>query len=111
MCLVLSLFQSLPGSVFRQLHSPSNNSQTMMPARSYLARPPYVDPTTNVIYDTDNPEYQGWLTKQSMWLKVRTQDVAYCVAVGWGGLLRVCSLDNLDNLGCLFGRSFLTVLC
>lgn len=39
--------------------------------RSHLARPPYVDPTTNIIYDTDSPEYEGWLTKQSMWLKVR----------------------------------------
>ena len=35
-----------------------------------LARPPYVDPNTNIIYDTDNPEYSGFLTKQSMWLKV-----------------------------------------
>jgi hypothetical protein len=30
-----------------------------------------VDPNTNIIYDTDNPEYAGFLTKQSMWLKVR----------------------------------------
>eukprot|EP00934_Nitzschia_sp_Nitz4_P004498 Nitzschia sp. Nitz4//scaffold77_size91520//22100//22863//NITZ4_004882-RA/size91520-processed-gene-0.26-mRNA-1//1//CDS//3329557967//4488//frame0 len=37
--------------------------------RSHLARPPYVDPTTNIIYDTDSPEYEGWLTKQSVWLK------------------------------------------
>jgi len=28
-----------------------------------------VDPTTNIIYDCDNPEYEGFLTKQSMWLK------------------------------------------
>eukprot|EP00980_Cylindrotheca_fusiformis_P002589 scaffold612_cov98-Cylindrotheca_fusiformis.AAC.3 len=34
-----------------------------------LSRPPYVDPNTNIIYDTDNPEFQGYLTKQSMWLK------------------------------------------
>jgi hypothetical protein len=40
-------------------------------AARQLARPPYVDPNTNIIYDTDNPEYQGYLTKQSMWLKVR----------------------------------------
>jgi hypothetical protein len=43
-----------------------------MASRSHLARPPYVDPNTNIIYDTDNPEYEGWLTKQSMWLKVRS---------------------------------------
>ena len=43
---------------------------TMAAPRSHLARPPYVDPTTNIIYDTDNAEYEGWLTKQSMWLKV-----------------------------------------
>eukprot|EP00526_Cylindrotheca_closterium_P022789 CAMPEP_0113619034 /NCGR_PEP_ID=MMETSP0017_2-20120614/9657_1 /TAXON_ID=2856 /ORGANISM="Cylindrotheca closterium" /LENGTH=177 /DNA_ID=CAMNT_0000528587 /DNA_START=57 /DNA_END=590 /DNA_ORIENTATION=- /assembly_acc=CAM_ASM_000147 len=41
----------------------------MMQGRPHLARPPYVDPNTNIIYDTDSPEYQGWLTKQSMWLK------------------------------------------
>jgi len=34
-----------------------------------MSRPPYVDPNTNVIYDTDNAEYEGFLTKQSMWLK------------------------------------------
>ena len=41
-----------------------------MAARHHLARPPYVDPNTNIIFDTDNAEYEGWLTKQSMWLKV-----------------------------------------
>jgi hypothetical protein len=35
-----------------------------------MMRPPYIDPDTNIIYDIDNPEYEGWLTKQSMWLKV-----------------------------------------
>lgn len=39
--------------------------------RQMLPRPPFVDPTTNIIYDTDHPDYEGWLTKQSMWLKVR----------------------------------------
>ena len=43
-----------------------------MATRHHLARPPYVDPNTNIIFDTDNAEYEGWLTKQSMWLKVRT---------------------------------------
>ena len=36
---------------------------------SRLARPAFVDPTTNIMYDTDQAEYEGWLTKQSMWLK------------------------------------------
>mmetsp|Transcript_20751 Transcript_20751/g.31685 ORF Transcript_20751/g.31685 Transcript_20751/m.31685 type:complete len:183 (-) Transcript_20751:83-631(-) len=36
---------------------------------SRLMRPPYVDPQTRICYDTDNPEFEGWLTKQSMWLK------------------------------------------
>jgi hypothetical protein len=56
--------------------------------RSHLARPPYVDPNTNIIYDTDNPEYEGWLTKQSMWLKVRRGSVgsvlAGLVSLLWG---------------------------
>jgi hypothetical protein len=40
------------------------------PSRPRIMRPPYVDPTTNIIYDTDNAEYEGWLTKQSSWIKV-----------------------------------------
>mmetsp|Transcript_11959 Transcript_11959/g.16975 ORF Transcript_11959/g.16975 Transcript_11959/m.16975 type:complete len:176 (-) Transcript_11959:209-736(-) len=36
---------------------------------SRLARAPYVDPVSQVIYDTNHPEYEGWLTKESMWLK------------------------------------------
>jgi len=48
---------------------------------SRMIRPPYVDPTTNIIFDTDNPDFQGWLTKQSMWLRVRTVvDVADLLA-------------------------------
>ena len=39
-------------------------------------RPPYIDPTTNIIYDVDNPEYEGWLTKQSVWLKVSSTIIA-----------------------------------
>jgi hypothetical protein len=35
-------------------------------------RPPYIDPTTNIAYDVDNPDYEGWLTKQSAWMKVST---------------------------------------
>lgn len=37
---------------------------------SRLARPHWVDPTSNIIYDTNNADFEGWLTKQSMWLKV-----------------------------------------
>ena len=48
---------------------------TILMQRTQMARPPYVDPTTNIIYDTDNPEYQGYLTKQSMWLKVSNHRV------------------------------------
>ena len=32
-------------------------------------RPPFVDPTTNIIHDSSNPEHEGWLTKQSVWLR------------------------------------------
>lgn len=34
-----------------------------------MSRRSYVDPNTGVKYDTSNPDYQGWLTKQSQWLK------------------------------------------
>jgi hypothetical protein len=32
-------------------------------------RPPYVDPATGVRHDASNAVQQGWLTKQSAWLK------------------------------------------
>jgi len=30
-------------------------------------RPPYVDPQTNINYDVSGGEFEGWLTKKSMW--------------------------------------------
>jgi len=33
------------------------------------SRPPYFDPATGMRYDTNNGSYEGWLTKQSEWLK------------------------------------------
>lgn len=33
------------------------------------ARKPYVDPQTGMKYETTNPDFHGWLTKQSSWLK------------------------------------------
>ena len=38
---------------------------------SRLARPPFIDATTGIAYDTDKAEFEGYLTKQSMWLRVR----------------------------------------
>lgn len=32
-------------------------------------RPPYFDVATGMRYDTSNGTYEGWLTKQSEWLK------------------------------------------
>jgi hypothetical protein len=37
-----------------------------------LMRPHYVDPQSNIVYDTNNADFEGWLTKQSAWLKVST---------------------------------------
>lgn len=34
-----------------------------------MSRKPYVDPQSGLRYETDNPDFQGWLTKQSAWLK------------------------------------------
>jgi hypothetical protein len=44
--------------------------QTAHNTMSRLMRPPYIDPDTGVAYDTDKGEYEGYLTKQSMWLRV-----------------------------------------
>jgi PH domain len=32
-------------------------------------RPPYIDQQTNIVYDLDNCDYEGYLTKQSTWMK------------------------------------------
>jgi hypothetical protein len=34
-----------------------------------MQRPAFIDPATGTPYDTSNPNMEGWLTKQSMWLK------------------------------------------
>lgn len=34
-----------------------------------IYRPPFIDPQTNIQFDTNDTEFEGWLTKQSMWLK------------------------------------------
>lgn len=33
-------------------------------------RPPFIDPVTGIAYDTNNSEFEGYLTKQSLWLRV-----------------------------------------
>jgi len=33
------------------------------------SRKAFTDPQTGIKYETTNPEFQGWLTKQSSWLK------------------------------------------
>jgi hypothetical protein len=48
-------------------HPPTQQQRAVRPTM----RPPYIDPNTQIMYDMDNPEYEGWLTKQSDWLKVR----------------------------------------
>jgi hypothetical protein len=37
-----------------------------------LMRPHFVDPQTNIVYDTNSADFEGYLTKQSTWLKVCT---------------------------------------
>eukprot|EP00557_Chaetoceros_sp_GSL56_P012693 CAMPEP_0176480224 /NCGR_PEP_ID=MMETSP0200_2-20121128/2164_1 /TAXON_ID=947934 /ORGANISM="Chaetoceros sp., Strain GSL56" /LENGTH=336 /DNA_ID=CAMNT_0017876331 /DNA_START=74 /DNA_END=1084 /DNA_ORIENTATION=+ len=51
-----------------QAHPLSNPSPTPTPYHS-MTRPPYVDPDTQIVYPCHNPDFEGWLTKQSMWLK------------------------------------------
>ena len=57
---------------------------------SRMIRPPYVDPQTNIVYDTDNPDFQGWLTKQSMWLRVS------CFV--WMPVWKICFQNNNISL-------------
>lgn len=44
---------------------------TMMSGGMRLMRPHFVDPQTNIVYDTNSADFEGWLTKQSSWLKVQ----------------------------------------
>ncbi|GMI44049.1 hypothetical protein TrCOL_g5392 [Triparma columacea] len=37
--------------------------------KTNTTRPAYTDPSTNIRYDCSNAEFEGWLTKQSAWLK------------------------------------------
>lgn len=34
-----------------------------------IIRAPFIDPITGVAYDTNNSEFEGYLTKQSLWLR------------------------------------------
>lgn len=40
-----------------------------------MQSPPYIDPQTGKTYDTSNPTTKGWLTKQSVWLKVKLKRI------------------------------------
>jgi hypothetical protein len=35
-----------------------------------IYRAPFIDPVTGIAYDTNNSEFEGYLTKQSLWLRV-----------------------------------------
>jgi hypothetical protein len=60
--------QSQPAPSYPPLAArPSGTALTSRNPR--LSRPPFVDPQTNIIYDTSDAEYEGWLTKQSTWFK------------------------------------------
>ena len=48
-----------------------------------LMRPHYVDPQTNIVYDTNAADFEGWLTKQSSWLKVRSTPFENSLVLVW----------------------------
>jgi hypothetical protein len=50
-------------------HSTTTGITTASTASHAMTREPYVDPETLIVYPCNNPEFEGWLTKQSMWLK------------------------------------------
>jgi hypothetical protein len=74
-----------PSSVTTTATTTATNA--VVPSRQRLMRPPFVDPVTNIIYDVDNPEYEGWLTKQSMWLKVRLRCLTLRCVIQYSYLL------------------------
>ena len=34
-----------------------------------MSRPPFTDPNSGEKFDTTSPNFEGWLTKQSVWMK------------------------------------------
>uniref|UniRef100_A0A7S3LD69 PH domain-containing protein n=1 Tax=Amphora coffeiformis TaxID=265554 RepID=A0A7S3LD69_9STRA len=56
-----------PTPPFSSFPQPGHRQPAAAPSR--LMRPPFVDTQTNIMYDVNDPEYEGWLTKQSTWLK------------------------------------------
>jgi hypothetical protein len=36
---------------------------------AHITRPPYLDPSTGLRFDCNTPDFTGYLTKQSAWLK------------------------------------------
>jgi hypothetical protein len=53
----------------------------MYASNNVVMRPPYLDPETNIRYDTNDSEHEGWLTKQSMWVKVSAAESLICLFV------------------------------
>ena len=43
-----------------------------------MSRPPFVDPQTGMTYDTSNSNFEGFLTKQSEWLKDWRRRYIFC---------------------------------
>jgi len=39
----------------------------------HIPRPSYIDPDTQIVYEVNDADLEGFLTKQSMWLKVRNK--------------------------------------
>ena len=78
----------------------------MATTRPHIPRAPYVDPNTNIIYETDNPEYHGWLTKQSMWLKVRKKRTLFFLCVLFFGIR---STFKTNQFSCSFSDLFVVV--
>lgn len=59
-----------PPQVHPQVNNNNPNNNANNNSVGGFHRPPYVDPQTQIVHDTAHAEYEGWLTKQSDWLKV-----------------------------------------
>mmetsp|Transcript_8606 Transcript_8606/g.10683 ORF Transcript_8606/g.10683 Transcript_8606/m.10683 type:complete len:174 (+) Transcript_8606:86-607(+) len=51
------------------LYCVSNNTEKIIICSNMETRKAYVDPSTLMAYDTNNADYEGWLTKRSVWLR------------------------------------------
>jgi hypothetical protein len=65
-----------------------------------MQRPQYVDSQSGQVFDTSNANFEGWLTKQSVWLKDWRRRLASFLVVHVSPLLQIFYFERIKTLLC-----------